>query len=386
MALTEIGDLYGWGANHSGQLGIGWFRTCSLEPTLILHDVRKVCCGPKHTVALIFDGSIRMWGKFPGHNQNYTPDRLIRAPGSMLDLISTKFLTIAFNNCFDDDDRGAFYAWGDLKHFGLSESSTVRLTYKRCDYNKISKIVSIGSNKFLVLTNDGRVSIISIQNERVRSIKNPFKMIKSVDFCTDVPEDPNMAVLMDQNGECFVWDDRKPVGENLQQTNLSSIADVACLYSSAFTPHITKLPSELIQNDFEETRPSNKLPTILRFNDPTFSDLIFKFSHYHQKPIYVHKIILSDHSEHFSLLLRSKPIVENKSSVILIEDNSYISMFYYLRHIYTKQVEFEKFDRLLLMEIYDISIKYFDQLLSDKIVDHLYSLERIDQTATMTKY
>lgn len=118
MALTEMGDLYGWGANYSGQLGIGWYRTCSLEPTLILQEVQKVCCGPRHTVALICDGSIRLWGKFPGCPHNFTPGRLISAPRSSIGLISTKLLTIAYNNNFDENDKSAFYAWGDLKLFG----------------------------------------------------------------------------------------------------------------------------------------------------------------------------------------------------------------------------------------------------------------------------
>lgn len=139
MALSEFGDLYGWGANHSGQLGIGWYRMGASEPTLILHDVQKVCCGSKHTVALIMDGSIRIWGKFPGCPHNFTPERLIRSPSSMIDLITTKFLTIAYNNCFDDNDKGAFYVWGDLKHFGKFLLSPI-ITIILIIFNSILKI------------------------------------------------------------------------------------------------------------------------------------------------------------------------------------------------------------------------------------------------------
>ncbi|XP_046914159.2 putative E3 ubiquitin-protein ligase HERC2 [Dermatophagoides farinae] len=389
MALSEFGDLYGWGANHSGQLGIGWYRMGASEPTLILHDVQKVCCGPKHTVALIMDGSIRIWGKFPGCPHNFTPERLIRSPSSMIDLITTKFLTIAYNNCFDDNDKGAFYVWGDLKHFGLSgSSSTVRLTYKRSDYSKIFKIIPIGANKIMVLTQEGHASIVAIQNERVRSIRNPFRSIDFIDFCIDIPEDPNVAIIRTSDscgGECFVWDDndnrQSPSGNsrnNLFSTKIGSLADTTCLYSSAFTPQLTRLPPKLLSIDFQTTNKTvNHSHSIFEFNDPRESDLIFRFKHYQSKPIYVHQTVLMKYSNYFYWKLSTMSNNTNNGGsqimTIMIDDQTaYISMFTYLRYIYTKKISFNQFDDKMISEMYHLSCKYSDQEFIGQIIDHLY--------------
>ncbi|KAH9425063.1 RCC1 and BTB domain-containing protein 1 [Dermatophagoides pteronyssinus] len=363
MALTDLGDLYGWGCNHSGQLGLGWYRMNSIEPTLILHDVQKVCCGPKHTVALVMDGSIRIWGKFPGCPHNFTPERLIRSPSAMIDLITTKYLTIAYDNCFDNNDKGAFYVWGDLKQFGLSgSSSTVRLTYKRNDYSKIFKIIPIGMNKIMVLTRDGRVSILSIQNERVRSIRNPFRSINSIDFCIDIPEDPNVAIIRtsdDCGGQCFVWDDniRRSNGQNLFSTNNCSIADTTCLYSSSFTPQLTRLPSKLLSSVLT----TKTTISTFEFNDPRESDLIFRFKHYQSKPIYVHKAILMKYSNYFHWKLSTMANNGQILTIMIDDQTSYISMFIYLRYIYTKKISFNEIDDWILSEMYHLACKYSDQ-------------------------
>ncbi|XP_077987342.1 RCC1 and BTB domain-containing protein 1-like [Glandiceps talaboti] len=65
MVLTDTGELYAWGYNGNGQLGIGNnvnqptpCRVTSLQG----HVVFKVVCGYAHSVALTDDGTIYTWG------------------------------------------------------------------------------------------------------------------------------------------------------------------------------------------------------------------------------------------------------------------------------------------------------------------------------------
>lgn len=72
LALTDQGDLYAWGANSYGQLGTG-YKTHHLSPVLVASDLGRVveiaACHLSHISAAMFqDGRIYMWGHCRGHS------------------------------------------------------------------------------------------------------------------------------------------------------------------------------------------------------------------------------------------------------------------------------------------------------------------------------
>ena len=56
MALTALGELYGWGHNGYGQLGVGTTAAYQSTPSLTklpsMCKVAEVACGSFHTIAL----------------------------------------------------------------------------------------------------------------------------------------------------------------------------------------------------------------------------------------------------------------------------------------------------------------------------------------------
>ena len=62
-AITTDGDLYVWGWNDSGQLGLGDF-TNRQTPTVVdgISGVASVCLGFAHSAAITADGDLYTWG------------------------------------------------------------------------------------------------------------------------------------------------------------------------------------------------------------------------------------------------------------------------------------------------------------------------------------
>ncbi|XP_043461516.1 RCC1 and BTB domain-containing protein 1-like isoform X1 [Leptopilina heterotoma] len=65
IALTDVGEVYGWGYNGVGQLGIGNYinQSCPCRVShLVGVVIEKVVCGYSHTLALSDEGTLYSWG------------------------------------------------------------------------------------------------------------------------------------------------------------------------------------------------------------------------------------------------------------------------------------------------------------------------------------
>ena len=65
-ALTAAGQLYTWGNNSKGQLGLGRNNDMVFSPTLVESlagvPVAGVACGGNHTLAVTRSGAVFAWG------------------------------------------------------------------------------------------------------------------------------------------------------------------------------------------------------------------------------------------------------------------------------------------------------------------------------------
>ena len=81
MVVTETGQLYGFGNNEWGQLGVGSADETLLLPTLVIGPgasdpmstgIVFVACGDAHTVALAEDGQVYTFGLNSHGKQQFT--------------------------------------------------------------------------------------------------------------------------------------------------------------------------------------------------------------------------------------------------------------------------------------------------------------------------
>uniref|UniRef100_A0A6B2L9K2 RCC1-like domain-containing protein n=1 Tax=Arcella intermedia TaxID=1963864 RepID=A0A6B2L9K2_9EUKA len=141
LALTEEGELYGWGYNVYGQLGIER-QNAIPRPTKINHPfpskIEQISCGCFHSMVLLSDGSLYTWGQNEygqGGIANNTssskaiPKKVNGIPGRIIQIKCGKFHSMVIT---DNDD---LYCWGNNlkgelgdKTF-LSKSKPQKMTY-----------------------------------------------------------------------------------------------------------------------------------------------------------------------------------------------------------------------------------------------------------------
>ncbi|KAK5650940.1 hypothetical protein RI129_001969 [Pyrocoelia pectoralis] len=67
IALTSGGDIYAWGANDHGQLGIGTTTPSEPSPSIVSAlagiPIAQIACGSNHTFAVSKSGAVFGWGK-----------------------------------------------------------------------------------------------------------------------------------------------------------------------------------------------------------------------------------------------------------------------------------------------------------------------------------
>ena len=130
LAIDESGQVWGWGSNSAGQLGIGT-STNSTIPEMVLGlegvSIEKVSTGIAHTLALDVNGQIWAWG-------NNNSGRL--GDGTEMDRLSPVQVSGPQNVVFNDvaagvyhsvalDTDGQAWAWGNNAFGKLGDGTTV---------------------------------------------------------------------------------------------------------------------------------------------------------------------------------------------------------------------------------------------------------------------
>src|ERR1044071_2838989 len=55
-------EVYVWGSNYRGQLGLGHINNTNIPQKLMMHGVKKIKCGMEHTIILTIHGEIYKCG------------------------------------------------------------------------------------------------------------------------------------------------------------------------------------------------------------------------------------------------------------------------------------------------------------------------------------
>ncbi|XP_075163815.1 HECT and RLD domain containing E3 ubiquitin ligase 4 isoform X2 [Haematobia irritans] len=169
MALNEWGQIFSWGHNDYGQLGLANGQDLVTQPkivrSLISKNVIQIACGNNHSLALTNCGELYAWGSniygqlgigSPGDVVHSNTPRLISA----LNGIPIAFIVCGGNHSFVISKSGAVFGWGrnDCGQLGLNDY------VNRCYPTQLKTLRSLGvryitcGDEFSAfLTNDGGV-------------------------------------------------------------------------------------------------------------------------------------------------------------------------------------------------------------------------------------
>jgi len=161
--LTENGELWGWGLNGNGQIGINRsFDTHNPVPqkvNIATSRVKHITCGFNHSLALTEDGKVFSWGnnqcgQLGRNSSDFIKD--IEFPNNA----KISQLSSGYSHCIALSDDGKVFTWGNNQCGQLGQSDNViRYSPTELKFNFFGKVIDVmaSSNNCFVITDFGIV-------------------------------------------------------------------------------------------------------------------------------------------------------------------------------------------------------------------------------------
>uniref|UniRef100_A0A8C9XLA7 HECT and RLD domain containing E3 ubiquitin protein ligase 3 n=1 Tax=Sander lucioperca TaxID=283035 RepID=A0A8C9XLA7_SANLU len=165
MAVNEQGQVFAWGAGEGGQLGLGTAEAAVRIPRLVKrlcdHRISQVMCGNQHCIALSRDGQLFTWGQNTSGQLGLgkgEPSRLLPYPLKSLAGIPFAQITTGGDHSFALSLSGAVFGWGKNRagQLGLNDKQD-RAVPCHIKFLRSQKVVHIscGEEHTAALTKDG---------------------------------------------------------------------------------------------------------------------------------------------------------------------------------------------------------------------------------------
>uniref|UniRef100_A0A8C2JFA7 HECT and RLD domain containing E3 ubiquitin protein ligase 3 n=1 Tax=Cyprinus carpio TaxID=7962 RepID=A0A8C2JFA7_CYPCA len=159
LAVNEQGQVFAWGAGEGGQLGLGAAEEVVRVPRLIKklceHRISQVMCGNQHCIALSKDGQLFVWGENSsgqlglgkGEPSTLSPQPLKSLCGIPLAQIST-----GGDHSFALSLSGAVFGWGKNSAGQLDRAVPCHIKFLR---SQKVVYISCGEEHTAALTKEG---------------------------------------------------------------------------------------------------------------------------------------------------------------------------------------------------------------------------------------
>jgi hypothetical protein len=145
LALMNDNSVKGWGKNNFGQVGIGSAGNTDISPTTIqgLTNVKALYAGDQASYALLNDGTVKAWGSDVGGQQGDGPTAAdcagisgypcVSSPTTIPGLTNVKELGVAEGHVMALLNDGTVRVWGGDRGGALGDAGTPADT---CNFNQ----------------------------------------------------------------------------------------------------------------------------------------------------------------------------------------------------------------------------------------------------------
>ena len=224
MILTDSNEIYVWGCNASGQLGIGDNRDRTIPHQLPLVNVKEVSFGGAHSIALTHSNEIYVWGNNKyGHlglgdkNNRNTPQILLkysRAKARTFPVEGEKIKQIVCGNTHSMalTYSNEIYIWGHNTSGQLGFGDDDQNSPRKLDLENVKEIFC-GTAHSIALTYENEVYVwghnyygelgLGDNDHRYTPHKLPFpangEKVKQI-ICGD-----NHSIAVTYSNEIYVW-------------------------------------------------------------------------------------------------------------------------------------------------------------------------------------
>ncbi|CAD8165666.1 unnamed protein product [Paramecium pentaurelia] len=224
-------QLYAWGWNNFGQLGIG-NSISQYSPQLVpIQNVLFVACKSSVSAAIDKSGKLYTWGRSKfgllgnGQVENINVPTLVEC----LKHLDFKYVACGNYHMAAITNDGQLYTWGNFDHgkLGHSFDNSVKLpSREKYEYQKnlgSAKLpelvqlnfkvrqVSLGDQFTIILSDEGNVYSVGLNKKGILGYETKnaeelnFKQITSLKNIVQIDSGTDFSVALDSDGNMFAW-------------------------------------------------------------------------------------------------------------------------------------------------------------------------------------
>ncbi|TCL65887.1 alpha-tubulin suppressor-like RCC1 family protein [Hydrogenispora ethanolica] len=160
LALKNDGTLYAWGYNNTGQVGNGTTSSANHPnaPQIVLTNVKAIAAGADFSMALKQDGTVWTWGDNSAGQLGVGTTQSSTTPGMVPGISNIVAIAAGMNFALALNSNGTINAWGANSNGQLGNNSNSSSLSPVAVAN-LTHVIAIGAGEMhsLAATSDGKV-------------------------------------------------------------------------------------------------------------------------------------------------------------------------------------------------------------------------------------